>query len=281
MMTYRSDGQFAPKNPSSNAHDQRGSALIGVLFILLLITVLGAMAMRQSLTSLNISTNAQVRQYLVQSADTPINQFTQLNQNPALFLKMLSQSGILGSAQSSSATVPLGEYVYCYRPTSSLPFGSVLNVAVIQGVPSAAPNFISGNSTNGFCNIKSDFGSNRAATVTQVAVTIPTTATAVGCQTNCGTDQGNGLQSTGSYRVRVTSTSLLPAFSRTDLDTVQTNCLGSGSTPGQISDNTDPSLTGTQSLTDCLAIYGVPASTQVQEYVKSNVYTTVKSPIPN
>ncbi len=281
MMTYRSDGQFAPKNPSSNAHDQRGSALIGVLFVLLLITVLGAMAMRQSLTSLNISTNAQVRQYLIQAADTPINQFTQMNENPVLFLKMLSQGGILGGAQSNVANVPLGEYIYCYRPTSSLPFGSVLNVAVIEGVPSAAPKFISGNSTNGFCDIKNDFGSKRAATVTQVAVTIPTTETGVGCMTNCGTDQGNGPQANGSYRVRVTSTALLPAFSRTDLATVQTECLGSGANPGKISDNEDPSLAGNQSLTDCLAIYGVPASTQVQEYVKSNVYTTVKSPIPN
>jgi hypothetical protein len=280
MMNYRNGCAYLPPQNTSRS-DQRGSALIGVLFVLLLITVLGAMAMRQSLTTLNISTNAQVRQYLIQAADTPINQFTQLNENPAFFLKMLSQSGILGSAQSNASTMPLGEYVYCYRPTSNLPFGSVLNVAVIEGVPSAAPKFISGNSTNGFCNINSDFGSNRAAAVTQVAVTIPTTATGVGCQTNCGTDQGNGLQTSGSYRVRVTSTSLLPAFSATDLATVQTNCLGSGSNPGKVSDNEDPSLASTQSLTDCLALYGVPASTQVQEYVKSNVYSTVTAPLPN
>lgn len=49
---------------------QKGSTLIVVLILLLVITVIGTLAVRQSLTSLNIATNSQAQQLLMQSSDS-------------------------------------------------------------------------------------------------------------------------------------------------------------------------------------------------------------------
>lgn len=48
---------------------QRGATLIVVLFLLLAIIVLGTLAVRQSLVSLNIATNSQAQQLLLQNSD--------------------------------------------------------------------------------------------------------------------------------------------------------------------------------------------------------------------
>ena len=53
---------------------QKGVTLIATLFTLLIITIVGVLAIRVAMTSLNIATNAQVNQFLSQTADTPINQ---------------------------------------------------------------------------------------------------------------------------------------------------------------------------------------------------------------
>ena len=52
---------------------QRGATLIVVLILLLIITVIGIFAIRTAMTSLNIATNSQISQLLVQTGDTPTN----------------------------------------------------------------------------------------------------------------------------------------------------------------------------------------------------------------
>ncbi len=262
---------------------ERGSTLIAVLLILLVITVLGVMAMRQGLTSLGISTNAQVSQILVQSADTPLNQFLSTD-----LRTITSLTGVIGAALAPGAD-PLQETVFCYRPTSSQGFGNSVNAntikatsgsdvaTLISGVASG-----SGASGGGFCDLGADYGSSRKATVTQVAVTIPTDASSLspgsnlpsnGTNVSLGQSLPQGTVST--QRIRVTSTAMLPAFSTTDLTTVQNTCIGKtdGTVAGRINDNTDPSLATTETVTDCLARLGVPANTQVQEYKLTSTLT--------
>ncbi len=265
-------------------HAEKGSSLIAVLLIILVITVLGVMASRQGLTALSLSTNSQIRQLAMQNSDKVMNQFMNLNQSPAAMGLMLGMTGVMGAAVNNATINPLQEYIFCLRPMQTQLFGLALNSVVIAGSSSASPQVISGNS-NGFCDLTQDFASGRSSVVTQVAVTIPVDASSTLCS-GCpqGTDLGgnSALPSSliSAQRIRVTATSMVPSLSMTAVSTVQTACLGQGSTPGKISDDTDPSLQGQQTVTDCLALYGMPAETQVQEFNQTNVLTPVSSPVP-
>jgi len=271
--------QYVSSNQGLQQGSERGSTLIAVLFILFIVTVLGVMAMRQGLTSLNISTHAQVRQLMVQSSDAALNQFTQTD------LTSISKfSGVFGQALINSVANPGQEFVFCYQPTSTQNFGLALNANVIQGSTTDAATLISGGSANGFCDLSGatalDFGSGRKVAMTQVAVTIPTEAAGTAPGANLSRDTTVSLGSslpqtlTTTQRLRATATTMLPAFANSSLSTVQTNCLGAanGSTAGRINDNTDPQYANTETVTDCLARYGVPANTQVQEF---NLVTTL------
>lgn len=251
---------------------QTGSTLIAVLLILLVITIIGVIAMKQGLTSLNIATNSQVQTILAQSSDAAINQFANTD-----LTAITNVTGVIGAAINNAD--PGQEYVFCYRPTSSDPFGLTINTNLLQGNPSSdTATSVNVDSTN-FCDLTAatDFGSGRKATVTQVAVTIPLDASTLPPLSGLprgGTDISAGSPLPKSFttqqRIRVTSTSMLPAFSASPLTTVQTECV-----QGRISDNADTPLQGVENLTDCLARRGVPANTQVQEF---NLQTTLTGP---
>lgn len=49
--------------------NQIGSTLVMVLLLLLMITLIGTFAIRKSMLSLNIATNSQAQQLLMQSSD--------------------------------------------------------------------------------------------------------------------------------------------------------------------------------------------------------------------
>ena len=58
------------KNVMSAPNTEKGSVLIVVLVMLVLLTIVGTWAIRSSLTSLNISTNSQAQSLLVQNSDS-------------------------------------------------------------------------------------------------------------------------------------------------------------------------------------------------------------------
>jgi Tfp pilus assembly protein PilX len=250
-------------NPVSSVRSEKGSALIGVLLLLLMITVLGVIAMKQGLTILNISTNAQVQGLLVQTSDAVLNTIATTD-----VTQITSISGVIGAALANAA--PNQEYVFCYRPN----FIQGKTTAAVVGTSDVVTVDSGGD---GFCHLDTDYGSGRKATVTQVAVSIPTDTSNLpplsGLSHN-GTNVslGSGLPQgfTTQQRVRVTATSMLPAFSASTASTIESDCL-----QGRISDNTDLSFAGVESVTDCLARKGVPANTQVQEF---SLRTTLTGP---
>jgi len=253
---------------NSHGGAEQGSALIPVLFVLLIITVLGLMAMRQGLVNLNISTNAQVRQLLVQSADAPLNQYATLDVSQP---SNVSMATVLGAALDASN---LGrEFVFCYKSTSSQKFGLMYNANTIQANPSATAgtntSTVIDSSGSGFCDPTADFSSGRKAVVTQVSVLQPTdeSTAAAGSYLARDSSVGGGDAAPRGYtqkqRFRVISTSFLPGMATGAISTssASTNCL-----QGRISDNSDPANAGLETVTDCLARNGVPVNTQVQEY---------------
>jgi hypothetical protein len=260
---------------------EKGSALIGVLLLLLMITVLGVIAMRQGITSLNISTNAQVQALLVQSTDTVLNKVANSDTSATNPQAITSIAGVIGAALRNHETYATQEFVFCYRPKLSDVFGLSLNANIIQGKTTPAVDGTSNVTTvdgggNGFCDLNADFGSGRNATVTQVAVTVPTDTNILpplSALSHNGTDvsKESGLPEgfTTQQRIRITATSMLPAFSASTTASIQSDCL-----QGRVSDNSDPSFAGIENVTDCLARKGVPANTQVQEF---NISTTLQT----
>lgn len=253
---------------------QRGVTLIVVLIILLFVTIVGVIAIRIAMTSLNIATNSQVGQLLIQTGDTPTNYF--LNQTN--YKDITSIMNVVGKVIDDQKD-PLShgrEYVFCYRPTQALQVGSILDTTVL--IPPAASDSDTTKATvdstesnrSGFCNLEQDFGSAREAIVTQVAVKYINTPinTTPGADLARNTDASLGAniqQGKVDGRVRITSTAILPNYSNANLADVQEDCIGNGSTAGYINDNLDDGLRTKRTVAECLSGYGIPVNTQIQE----------------
>lgn len=254
--------QFSSKLLSN----QRGATLIVVLFLLLIIMVIGTYAIKIGITSLGISTNAQVNQLLAQSADTPLNKYL----NTSDLKTLVSYSTAVGAALDEKQ--PNREFIFCYKPTINRAFGLNIDTSVIEAKENGDDAKLVDSGISGFCNIKRDFGSARQAVVTQVAITIPKEKDETkkpGDNLVRGTNLalGSGLPEhlVSQQSIRVTTTSFLPAYANTDIDTVQSNCLSSNKT--YISDNLSESLTSKKTLKECLSDYNIPVVSQVQEFV--------------
>ena len=256
---------------------QKGMTLIATLFTLLIVTIVGALAIRIAMTSLNIATNAQINQFLSQTADTPINQIYTSNLST-----MVDLSGAVGYALSDSKIEPGNEYIFCYRPTSNVKFGASFNVTTLRPPTAKGEKAtVADGGALGFCDLTKDFGSKREAVVTQVAVKIPSDPIDLATLPPGVTlGRGNNLTE-GSLtpknmveqqRIRVTTTAILPSFA-SDIKSAQA-CLGKdATTPGYINDNLDKSTKGFTTTADCLSDIGVPVISQVQEFNLQTIFS--------
>lgn len=266
---------------------QRGATLIVVLIILLVVTIIGVVAIRVAMTSLNIATNSQIGQLLLQTSDTPTNYFL----NRTNYKDITSVMNVVGKVIDDQKD-PLShgrEYIFCYRPTEALQVGSILDVTVL--IPPAATALdktkatvdTSESNRSGFCNLEQDFGSAREAVVTQVAVKYINAANDAtpGADLARNTDLSKDAkvqQGKVDGRVRITSTSILPNYSRANLADVQEVCIGNGNEVGYINDNVDDGLQTKYTVADCLRDYGIPVNTQVQEIDLMTRYVEDEAP---
>ena len=258
-------------------HPQKGATLIVVLFLLLIIMVVGTFAIKMGVTSLGISTNAQINQLLSQSADTPLNKYL----NTANLNNLVSYTSAVGAALDE--TGPNREFIFCYRPTNSRAFGLNSDSSVISAKASGDDAQLVNSGVAGFCNIERDFGSARQAVVTQVAITIPkykdeTKKPGDGLVRGTDLSSGTGLPKKLVYQdtIRVTTTAFLPAYANTSLNTVQRNCLSSNKT--YISDNLSEELTTKKTLKECLSDYNIPVVSQVQEFTLAAYIDQTEAP---
>ena len=264
---------------------QRGATLIVVLIMLLVITIVGVLAIRVAMTSLNIATNSQIGQLLLQTGDTPTN----LLLNRSNYKNLTSITSVVGKAISDQKD-PLKhgrEYVFCYRPTSALQVNSILDMTVLippDATATKATVDTTESNRSGFCDLESDFGSSREAVVTQVAVKYISESdpdAAPGADLDRGTDaskDSNVQQGKVDGRVRITATAILPHYSRSNLADVQEDCIGNGSTAGYINDNTDTGLRTKKTMADCLTKYGIPVNMQIQEIDLKTRFVQITAP---
>jgi hypothetical protein len=248
---------------------QQGSALISVLIILLVITVLGVIAIRQGLTSLNIATSTQAQAIMFQSADYGIDQVYVGLDTQAEVLVAQSAFGIIGLPQITG-----NEVVTCLRAGKSLQQIFIDQNAIAQNRVNASFN-LENLDVAGYCDVtnSTDFNSGRMAALTQIALSVPIDAdkgeafsTAITGTDNdvlFGSNTANATNTQSKpVRLRTYSTTVIPALSQSADSATINGCLKSLNDTTRAKD-----ANNAETVTDCLTKNAVPFSTHTEEYL--------------
>lgn len=235
---------------------QQGSTLIVVLMILLLITIVGTLAIRQSVSSLKLVSNNQVQTLLLQNADAALLKF----QRPETTQTISSANGIVGFFKNEDNWNK--ELVFCFKGSS--PF-NLSNASWLywQGTTKHSQKMATGG---GACQSlttddKKDinnFSGGRSQVVTQVHIKRAASTTQPFSDMARGTDAVNA-KTENSMRLHVQVTSVMEGLlsnPENDLFDANTGCLNKSIEP--------PS--GVQGLVQCLKDKNILYSTQVAEY---------------
>ena len=244
---------------------QQGSTLIVVLILLLAVTIIGTMAVRQGLVSLGVATNSQAQQLLMQNSDAAFFNVEQENN----LIQSLTASGMFGYIDGAANKDK--ELVFCFRGDQSS-FFDITKASLMEWVaPATAPQ---NNSlgTDGYCDASPSatnfFTSGRKATMTQVAVKFST-------QSNndpfygaiLGTDE-ESIKLQRSKLVKVFAVSVMPTLSAsasaTQINTCFRTKMNEVTKPDSV---TSPATGATESVTQCLSKLNVPFASHVTEYV--------------
>lgn len=234
---------------------QQGATLIVVLVLLVIITILGTLAIRQSLTSLNIATNSQAQQLLMQSSDAVLYRLSELG-----FARTSGNpTSLIGYALQNQGK----EVVFCFRSqTNPNTAFSVDNTSSL--VWNNTNTDINVDGVSGFCSLttENDYASSRKAQLTQVAM-IVNPITKVSAQPLQFVNIGSDLDSLGkldteqSKKIRVYVTSILPNLSTAATTDIEA-CLKRP--------NESPLSGSGTTISTCLEKLGVPYNTQVQDF---------------
>lgn len=256
---------------------QRGATLIVVLILLLLISIVGVYAIRQSIFSLKLATNAQVQTLLMQTSDVALDHLEKnFKANEARNLASTPVGQVLLDGNQGK------ELQFCFKPTQvgeqagqGLFFDLAefrvverLNLEEKTGVSQARSGDIAA-----VCDPESMFSISRKALVTQVAVVSPDDPTVEMNRFDLAA-RNSDLKETNveTKRVRVTVTSFAPALaSGADIDDINT-CLQHRMMDDTLLNNRadaalNPSQVKVETVHECLNQLGVPLNTQVAEYV--------------
>ena len=242
---------------------QTGATLIVVLILLLVITVIGTMAIRGSLTTLNIATNSQAQQLLVQNSDAAIFNV----ENPSLIERNTAYDGLFGLVKTD---VNKGkELVFCYKGTAT-DFYNFSRASFMQWVSGTAPD--NGElGLDGYCKLDSSdnfFTSGRKAVMTQVSIKVNTDASSNLDRAFEHMQRGTDAESAKidkSEKILVTATSIVPSMSTAN-DTDINNCFSTHMNQVVIPSGVTPATGMNKSVSQCLQDLGVPVNTQIAEY---------------
>lgn len=244
-------------------HGQQGATLIVVMILLLAITIIGTMAIRQGLVSLGVATNSQAQQLLMQNSDAA---FFNVEKESNL-IQALSASGMFGYIDG--ATNKDKELVFCFRGDQSS-FFDISKASLMEWVSGTKPknNTLGGD---GYCDAKpsSDdnfFTSGRKAVMTQVAVKFSTqTNNAPFFGSILGSDE-ESIKLQRSKPVKVFAVSVMPTLTQADPDAI-TGCFNSHMNEVAIPDGVTAATGANLSVTQCLTNLNVPFVSHVTEYV--------------
>lgn len=254
---------------------QQGATLIVVLILLLVITVIGTLAMRSSLTALNIATNSQAQQLLIQNSDAAIFNV----ENPKLLTRNLAYDGLFGFIKSDANKGK--ELVFCYKG-SHTDFYDFSKASVMMWESGTSPNN-SSFGLDGYCQLggtENFFTSGRKAVMTQVAVKVQTDSASalLGIEDpfeymQRGTDT-ESAKIDNSEKILVMATSIVPALSSAS-DSDINDCFSKHMNQVVIPSGVTPTAGLDKSVAQCFQNLGVPVNTQVTEYNLTQAFDRV------
>ena len=250
---------------------QQGSTLIVVMGLLLIITLVGTLAMKSSLVSLNIATNSQAQQIMTQSSDSTMFAL----QDPKQFNRYQMSNGVLGYMRGDGNKEK--ELVFCLRNNATRFFD--LNQASVIYWPSGAARPVNNElGLDGYCDMSvgNSYTSGRKAVMTQVSVRYTSTPTKPFEFYQRGTDLTTAkLEET--ERLIVHSTSIMPTLATSANTTQINNCLSQHLSLAiapvdaylagdDEEDKKEANKQGRISVSKCLSDLNVPHTTHVTEY---------------
>lgn len=227
---------------------QNGATLIIVLFVLILITLVGTLAVKSGILGLKISTNSQVRSLLLENSNSALVNV----EHPDHIARQLAADGMF--SYFNNANNVDDELVFCYRQTALSNFFSNVRQSAITKNGNTSKLGIAG-----FCN-GAEYSSGRSAVQAQIYV-----------RKNTSTDsapifgaapKGTSLGSSTSmpvvmHNIGVTVISILPNFT--------------GATQTQIANcfkkTAIKKTPTTETVTECFAKLDVPYNLQHADYV--------------
>lgn len=239
---------------------QKGSVLIVVLIMLVLLTLVGTWAIQGSINSLRIATNVQAQNLLKQTSDSVFFTLENKTDDELSFTKMRIGDGMLN--YTLRAENKGKELVFCIRGETTDNFEGSRLASVAYWNGTVINNTEMGK--NGFCQVNrlTDFLSGRNAVMTQVTVRAATNDQ--DWEHMLEGDDKETSKSTGIQKVAITATSILPNLSdatSSDVNTCLTN----------YTSFVDDALKTNKTVTDCLSEKNVPYSTQQMEYTIKTV----------
>ena len=238
---------------------QHGSVLIVVLVMLVLLTLVGTWAIRGSITSLKISTNAQAQALLKQTSDSVFFTLENKTDDELVFTNMRIGDGMLNYTLRPENKGK--ELVFCIRGETKDNFAGSRLASVVYWQGSTIKNTEMG--TNGFCKLErlTDFLSGRNAVLTQV--TVRASENNKDWEHMMEGDDKESSKSTGIQKVAITATSILPNLSDSSKAEINACLKGYTSFVDDVIKN--------ETVTDCLSSKNVPYSTQEMEYTMKAV----------
>ena len=234
---------------------QKGATLIVVLILLVALTVIGTLAIRQSLVSLNIATNGQAQQLLIQNSDSA----TFNVENPNNLIRSLARDGMFGFIKGS--TNKGKELIFCYRGDQSQFFNLSRASLIYEQNGSIVNNSLG---VSGYCQLGSQnfFTSNRRAVLTQVSVSFVEGGNVKPFQFYIRGTAAEKAKIEQTERVVVNTVSLIPSLSTATDEEINT-CLST-----RLSNTDIPA----HSIATCLSSFNVPFTVHVTEYTLGQAF---------
>ena len=230
---------------------QSGNTLIVVLILLVIITIIGVMAIRQGLMSLRIATNSQAQSLLLQNTDAYFFKLEAANA-----VQKVINASKFGPIGFAAQTENLGQEIsYCYTRDNEQSFDT--NTVGVFNATTSGSGFT--GLTKGYCNPSSasNFTSGRKAVMTQVSIKV---------DNNPSAPLENFIEGTDTelvnppMKIRVNAVSFMPAMSSATNSDI-TTCL---------SKYPADAISSSDTIAICLRSKSVPYNAQVAEYKQSN-----------
>lgn len=244
---------------SLKSNTQVGSTLIVILFVLIVITIIGAMAAKSGLFGLKVATNGQAIQILNQNTDAvfiPIEDKTKIE-------TYLLGTNLFGYPKMDANRNK--ELVFCYKG-SEKDFFSLRRAGLAYIDNSSKLQTSNLGTLDSFCKYEDGFfSSGRSAALTQISVRVGT-STITSVLPFSGVPEGTdaeGAKIDEPKTLVVTAISVMPVLSSASVAEINA-CLKRAS-------YIDPSITDISAedkvtVSECLHKLNVPFTTQISEY---------------